>query len=156
MFSSLQPRPGFKEHIVVQGEMGIAPQCEHVTCCTGPSSSVCTSFWAVCLLWQYVKYLNSLDCVCVGFCRVGFFSSLTFLLLLAVLSCCLTVSLNINYMIFSLSLPSSSPTVTITAAWSFLARILPLQLQPSKKPNNNPPPKTQTPTKNPPKKPPKP
>ena len=77
------------------------------------------------LLWLYFV-LGNLSCddmssilslwiVCVGGLLCRFFSSLTFHVLLAVLSCCFTVSLDINYVVFSLSLFSSSPTVTITA-----------------------------------------
>lgn len=77
--------------------MGIAPGCEHVT-------QVPPQLWGL----RSIPCDNMLSVYTARICAsdfglFGFFPSLPFLLLLAVLSCCSTVSLDINHMVFSLS-----------------------------------------------------
>lgn len=102
MFSSLQPGPALEDAWIPSRFSLSTEQNGHCcwvwTCHTGPSSAVGTLF---CPLWQYAQCLNCMDCVS-DFGLVFFFPSLTFLLLV-VLSCCSTVSLEINHMVFNLS-----------------------------------------------------
>lgn len=67
---------------------------------TGPFSAVGSLFYP---LWQYAQCLNCMDWVSDFDLVFIFPPSLTFLLLLVVLSCCSTVSSDINHMVFNLS-----------------------------------------------------